>query len=460
MKNGQLVSRMRLKALNSVLLSRTSYFDSGGKLYSGDRDMDTILGYNKNPTYADFFYLYQRQHIAGRIVEAPAQATWSKLPEIIGGKKLKSDWTLLEQNLKVRSKISRADKLAGIGSYSVLILGFNDGLSVDKPVTDNLRGVKDLLYLAPYSEASATIDSIITDPKNPRFGRPEFYRIQTTLGTNEKKTSIETKYHWTRVIHVAEGLLENELFGEPRLLRVANLFADLSKVVGGSAEFFWRIADRGMQFDLDKDVELDPDDEEALDDEIEDYMHNLQRFVRTRGVTAKVLGSETADPRGSYTPIIALISGATGIPQRILTGSERGQLASSQDRASWNERINERQALFAEPMILRPLIDRLITYGVLSGKFNYEIEWPEAAPQTAEEKSVIANRLASAALNISKHFVVGKPVISAEEFRTSIGLEGPPPKPVKLPKETPKGTSEPPLGKKDADKVRDAKTTN
>ena len=55
-----------------------------------------------------------------------------------------------------------------------------------------------------------------------------------------------------------------------------------------------------------------------------------------------------------------LISAASGIPLRIMTGSERGELASTQDDGNWASRIEERQLHFAEPMILRPLIDRLI----------------------------------------------------------------------------------------------------
>ena len=37
-----------------------------------------------------------------------------------------------------------------------------------------------------------------------------------------------------------------------------------------------------------------------------------------------------------------MISAETGIPKRILTGSERGELASSQDRDNWFERYPER----------------------------------------------------------------------------------------------------------------------
>ena len=87
--------------------------------------------------------------------------------------------------------------------------------------------------------------------------------------------------------------------------------------------------------------------------------------MKTRGVTVSDLGSEVVDPAGPFGVIIGLIAAATGIPQRILLGSERGELASSQDASNWAGAIASRQLNFAEPTILRPLIDRFIQWGAL-----------------------------------------------------------------------------------------------
>ena len=43
------------------------------------------------------------------------------------------------------------------------------------------------------------------------------------------------------------------------------------------------------------------------------------------------LGGELQDPTGAIDNILKLISAGTGIPLRKLTGSERGELASTQD---------------------------------------------------------------------------------------------------------------------------------
>jgi hypothetical protein len=53
---------------------------------------------------------------------------------------------------------------------------------------------------------------------------------------------------------------------------------------------------------------------------------------------------------------MALISAGTGIPQRVLMGSEQGKLAAKQDRANWDNRVTDRQTDFAGPLVLRPFV--------------------------------------------------------------------------------------------------------
>ena len=79
--------------------------------------------------------------------------------------------------------------------------------------------------------------------------------------------------------------------------------------------------------------------------------------------------------------ILTQIAGSKAIPKRILTGSEMGELASSQDRDNWKDQINGRQTGYAGPYIVRPLVDRLIKYGYLptpkKGPREYEVRCPQ-----------------------------------------------------------------------------------
>ncbi len=425
----------------STLTNRLALGKSLGETYGGTRDVYDVLGYKKTLEFKDYRDRYDRDHIAGRIVSAPALATWKDLPRIIPldnneeprkalDKKIHRLLRQLDKKVKLRSALERVDRISGIGQYGILVIGIRDGKALSEPVTSgSLRSIDDIIYLTPFAENNAKINSIDKEPTSPRFGLPVEYEIDPASNLTSTTTANlvipRQIVHYTRVLHVAEGLLENNIYGRPRLESVYNLFDDLAKVVGGSAEFFWRVADRGMQFDLDKDASLTPAEEEIFEENISDWVHGLKRFIQTKGITAKALSAETADPRGPFNPIISLIAGATLIPQRILMGSERGQLSSSQDRASWDSVISNRQNIFAEPVMIGPLLSMLISYGVIPNIDDYRIEWPLLTALTRIEEADIAQKKSLALVNFARHvkaMVEAKqePVMSIEEFRSTL----------------------------------------
>lgn len=156
-----------------------------------------------------------------------------------------------------------------------------------------------------------------------------------------------------------------------------------------------------------------PADEAALQEQVDELNHGLRRFLQTRGMNVQDLGSEVVDPSGIFGIIIDMIAAATGIPQRILLGSERGELASSQDASNWAGRIADRRTNWAEPVILRPLIQRLIDWGALPPPRNgeYFFRWQPLFEMSEIDKANIAQTWASA------NQAMGGQAISAEESR-------------------------------------------
>ncbi len=414
----------RLKALKSTILSRAKLSGMLGESFKGKRDTYEVLGYPKTLTFDNFRDKYIRQDIASRIVDAPAKASWALSPIVRENDdpeditKFESDWSEIVKSLKVFHYMERVDRLAGLGRYAVMLIGFGGSGDLKNAVSTTDSGN----FLSTFSEKTACVQNLVDDLNDPRFGLPKTYTVDlstelTDSGRTRAVQALNTKIvHWTRMIHVAEDLLEDEIFGRPRLERVYNLLDDLVKIAGGSAETFWQAADRGLHIDLDKDMPFDPDDEAALGDEIEEYYNKLRRWIRTRGATVKALASETSDPRGHFNVNISLIAGATGIPQRILLGSERGQLASGQDERAWAERIRERQQSFAEPMILRPFIDRLIEFELLTEPKggDYEVVWPDLTTLGETGKSEIAERIAKSVKAVAEQ---NNRVITIGEFR-------------------------------------------
>ena len=126
------------------------------------------------------------------------------------------------------------------------------------------------------------------------------------------------------------------------------------------------------------------------------------------------LGSDVANFQSPADAILTQIAGARGIPKRILTGSEMGELASSQDRDNWKDQVNGRQTQYAGPYIVRPLVDRLLLYGYLpppKAEGQYEVVWPHIEVMTETEKGQIAQQMAAV------NQAMGMPVFISAEIR-------------------------------------------
>lgn len=413
----------------SVVSQRLRLANLASLQFGGLRDMYKIFGYKKSLSHDDYLAKYIRQDITSRIIDAPPNATWTHPPEILN-ESIATAWDKINESRTVNlwNTMYRADRLARLGPYSLILFGFDDTGEVQRPASD----VRELLYARPIGARSVANITLETNPLSPRFGMPKEYKINFDDPENksiQQSGVISSKMrnvvvHYSRIVHIVENPLEDDVFGIPMIEKIYNLLDDLLKVSGGTSEMYWMSARSGMQADIDKDQELEPADTADLEDEIDDYMHQLRRVIKTRGVDLKILKSEPPDPSMTFEMIISLLSGATGIPKRILIGSEAGQLASEQDRANWAERIDERRLLFSEPRILRPVIDTLQDVGLLP-EGTTEFEWPSAFILSPLEGSMTMAQTARAIGNISRQTGNKTPmqITSRKEGRSIIGLE-------------------------------------
>lgn len=414
----------------STLLSRISALRQAGISFDGLRDMYAVLGYKRELTTQDYRERYARGGVTKRIVEALPKATWRGDVEIVEDEDpdkittFEQAWIDLEKRLKVKTTLLRADILAGLSTYAIILIGAPGELNTELP-----KGLPEkLIYFTPFSggggpvagnrsqtvslDADATIEQFDEDPASPRFGLPLTYKIRRV---DFKTPTFQQPVHWSRVIHVAEGCLDDEVYGQPTLESVWNLLDDLDKVTGGGAEAFWLRANQGLQLDVDKDTDLSAAAKTDLQRQADEYAHQMRRMLRTRGVTATPLGSDVANFSNPADAILTQIAGAKGIPKRILTGSEMGELASSQDRDNWRDQVNGRQTGYAEPNILRRLVDRLIDYGYLpqpvKGADGYAVRWAPMQVLTEQEKAAGAQQWAST------NQTAGTAVFTEEEIR-------------------------------------------
>ena len=393
-----------------------------GQTFGGDRDTYETLGYTEDLTVEDYWERYLRQDIARTIVDKPATTTWKEQPEVsddADGENqtdFESDVETLFREKELLSRFDAVDRLAGIGHFGLLILGVADGRELSEPVASGrLSSTDDLAYIMPVAEDRVEEWELVRNEQDERFGLPEKYKVDLSsrdrLG-NTTTLSNDSNVKWVhheRVIHVPAGnTLDNILMGRPRLEAVYNRLEDLEKVVGASSEMMWRAADYGLALKADPEHagKLGKSAKEDIEEEMQKWYHGMQPFLRLTGFDVEKLGGENPSPEGIFDSLLKLIAGECGIPQRILTGSERGELASTQDRASWLGDISERQTNFAEPRIFRAFVDRMTSFGIVSeptagdgeGR-DYDVDWPDLFELSETEQAEIASKLSTALKN-------------------------------------------------------------
>lgn len=400
----------------SSLFPRELFSRMFGGSFGGERDYYKAFGWDFRLDNLMVWRMYARGGIAKRVVHAYGDTVWSNPPDMKATAAWTNKWESLIDDHNLWSIVNRLDVLCQLGAYSVLLVGLNGSGPMNTPLVSLASGPDDILYLQPYSSRSAVITRWGTDPTDARFGLPVEYTIYPGIARTEETlfggaaqgqpimvpSQASYKVHWSRVMHFNTGALENDVFGTPMLWGIWNYLTDLQKVVGGSSESYWMTANRGMQADIDKEMDLGPEDEAALEDEIDEYVNNQRRFIRTRGVKITDLGGQVSDPSGPLEALLTLITGTTGIPKRILVGAESAHQASTQDKGTWAERIIEYRNLKATPGFLKVLVAGFQRMGIIPqvkwGKITKV--WPDAYQLSPLESAQAANQWATAANNL------------------------------------------------------------
>lgn len=392
----------------SALVNRLGLANRIGSLYDGRRKMHEVLGYKARLTYGDFKARYLRQDLAHRIIKAFPEATWAQPPtfeEADDGATeqptpFEAAWTTLATRLMVYANLERTDMLANLGQYAVVLIGLRGQSDLRTPARP-VRSPDDVLYLEPYSEEWAEIAKLDSDPGSPTFGKPLEYRINFSRNTGMRErvalAAGRAVVHASRIIHVAEDVLDDEIYGIPRMEPIFDRLDDLLKVVGGSAEMYWRDARRRIVYETREGYALGAQDEASVKDQAEEFAMDMTDWIRVEGVDVKSLAGRITSPKEHYEVLVSILAATTGIPRRILEGSERGQLASQQDQEAWLGRVTRRQQQFAEPRMLRPLVDRLITLRALPPPvMPYVVAWENLFSLSEDQQVGIAQKVATA----------------------------------------------------------------
>lgn len=362
---------------------------------------------------------YDRDAIAARVVDILPEESWQVNPNIsedddpeistpfeealdaLANSLREESWYDGDEGNPLWELLLRADKLCGIGAYGGILLGIDDGKELSEPA-DGLddfgkkTGAKEqkLIYARAFDQSLCKAAAFETDRSNPRYGHPKRYNITINdprlagqdVGVAVGIMSYTGPVHWTRVVHVCDNLGTSEVFGTPRQQPVFNRIMDLRKLYGGSAEMYWKGAFPGLGLKTApgmSDVPMPTDKIKAV---MENYFNDLQRYIALAGFEAQMLSPTVVDPMNQIKVHLEAICIRLGVPMRVFMGSERGELASSQDSITWNSRLARRQNQWITPRLIVPVIDRMIALGLLPEPESYHVTWPTLLIKTDTEK--------------------------------------------------------------------------
>jgi hypothetical protein len=277
-------------------------------------------------------------------------------------------------------------------------LAYRDSLGGERP---KMR----LMFLRAFPENLFQTVKWDSNPKSPRFNQPVEYLV-TFIDTNNPTSGVgrtqTSKYvHWTRVLHLADTghqASTSPTEAAPRIRPVLNEILDAIKTRGGTAEGHWRSAFPGLSFEtipqLGGNVRINT---QELRDMYESYVNGQDRALFTRAMQVKTLSPNVVDCTPQVNLHIDVICIKIGCPKRIFMGSERGELASTQDDDAWNDRLKARQDTYITPHIVVPFVDRLIMAGVLAEpEDGYTVEWPDLTSKSDSEKAAVGLQLTQA----------------------------------------------------------------
>lgn len=371
----------------------------------GKRDISSIYGYQPSLDFANYYGMFTRGGLANRIVAAIPRSCWRDGIKVVDGddEVLADQINELESSGNLSQKLERADVLGRLGRFSVLFVGVPDGMPPSTPLGTARPDRLGEVYFTPFAEDGIEITKWETDPASPRYGMPVLYQLaaQSRGDSGQAVLTQPRVIHWSRVVHIAEGLLDNEVEGMPALQAVFNSLEDLNKTTGGAAEAYFRNARNrfALQTDPKFNSQIDAATKQALEEEAQRFQNDWQDFIRAGGIDVKPLTIPHNDPTGTVHVILQVLSGATGIPIRILTGEGAGQLAGNEDKESYNQLIQDRKEAYCGSWAMR-VLKILAEAKMLDLPKKAKILWSTPETLSETDKATNANSKATALASI------------------------------------------------------------
>lgn len=367
--------------------------------------------YPDQVTFEQYFRMYSRNNVAARVIETFPDYSWGATPFVVDDAGSKSRFSkavtsLLNKQYKMHDGVEQSllvsmkqlDVLGGIGGESLMVFGFSDGRKLDQPVSGD-KGTE-ISWIKLLHNGQFKVEKRDTEEASATFGDVILYQSVAFESPGDlnfvNQIAAGRNIHASRCVHFKEtnGLS----YGTSRIQKCYNQLLDITKLSGASAEVYWLGAFSGLAIETDPLASLDDDAYVKMKEETTKYFDGLGRSLIFEGATSKLLYPAIVSPKDHFDLQITMISIATGIPRRFLTGAEAAKLASQQDTLNWDVRVTSRREMFAGPKVVSPVVQRCIDAGVLpkpSGN-TFVVSWPRIQSLALNERADAARNMTAA----------------------------------------------------------------
>lgn len=418
-------------------LTKDSYSNPGANLGVGQPNLMNLAEYPLTRITKDYYLmtsLYRNDWICKRIIDVPAEdmlRSWVKITSQIGPDAIKKlDMVVKRQHVRERLLSTlKWSRLYGGAAAIIMIAGQEDmmeqPLELDTVMPDSFSG---LIVVDRWEGITPDIE-LVTDLRDPEFGRPKYYYI------GGRQFGGNMRVHYSRVLPFIGRELPNveeqaEMFWGAS--EMEHVFDELNKRNTSSANIAQLLFQANLRIlkvgDLAEQLStLDP---EALS-EIYEVARAQNELMSSFGI--QFLDKDDSFETHSYTfagisevykTFMSDIAGASEIPATKLFGrSPEGMNSTGEsDLTNYYDSISAKQE-----SALRPALEKLLpvicvsTFGAVPDDLDFEFNSVRSSSEA--ERANLAKNIVDSVLAVFNADVIDKPT-AMEELRKSSSYTG------------------------------------
>lgn len=391
----------------------------------------SAYGYPAELTFEQMYAMYKRNSLAKAGCERHTQKCWQDYPALTEDNQV-DDESQLEMDIRQRfqelrfwSALAQADLRSRVGEYAAVVLRVADSKEMNQPVDTVPGGLDGLVEVIPCWQGQLTVSSWETRPEQAAYGKPTMYQFNESAVDPQTGKDRSFQVHPDRVIIWSK---DGTTHGTSALEAPFNALIDAEKIRGSGGEGFFQAAKGTPHYKVDKEANLQqlaqmlgaesPADIQEKMGEISDGVRQgFDKAMVTQGIEADFMSYQVPNPQYFYQNAKEEIAAGFGIPLKILTGSQSGERASTEDANEWNQTNQSRRENYVKPNIMQ-VINRLERFRILPER-DWTLKWSDLTESTKTDKISLSEKMA----NVNKAAMgTGEPApFSAAEIRVMAG---------------------------------------